>query len=160
MNGLIQQAQAPQQMPPQAEQEAPEADENDPNFQQAMQFAMEVLYSKGEAKNVATTLQAKGNDPAQALADTAYEITSVVDERTEGRVPDELLVLLASRILEEVADIAEAAGFKLQPADIAEALKQMILRFLGEQGVDTTQLQAAMDQVDPAEFNKLAEAQQ
>lgn len=160
MNGLIQQAKAPQQMPSQAEPEAPEADENDPNFQQAMQFAMEVLYSKGEAKNVATTLQAKGDSPAQALADTAYEITSIVDEKTEGRVPDELLVLLASRILEEVADIAEAAGFKLQPADIAEALKQMILRFLGEQGVDTTQLQAAMDQVDPAEFNKLAGAQQ
>ena len=32
----------------------------------------------------------------------------------------------------------------------------MILRFLGEQGVDTTQLQQAMDQVDPEEFNRMA----
>jgi hypothetical protein len=32
----------------------------------------------------------------------------------------------------------------------------MILRFLGEQGVDTTQLQQAMDQVDPEEFNQAA----
>jgi hypothetical protein len=33
----------------------------------------------------------------------------------------------------------------------------MILRYLGEQGVDTTQLQQAMDQVDPEEFNRMAE---
>jgi hypothetical protein len=32
----------------------------------------------------------------------------------------------------------------------------MILRYLGEQGVDTTQLQQAMDQVDPAEFDAMA----
>jgi hypothetical protein len=31
---------------------------------------------------------------------------------------------------------------------------------LGEQGVDTTQLQQAMDQVDPEEFNRLEAEEQ
>jgi hypothetical protein len=90
------------------------------------------------------------------LANTAYEIVTIVDERTEGAIPDELLVLFAAKILEEVAEIGEAAGVPMQPSDVALALKQMILRFLGEQGVDTTQLQQAMDQVDPEEFNQAA----
>jgi hypothetical protein len=67
-----------------------------------------------------------------------------------------LLALLATNILEEVASIAEAAKIPVKPSDLAMALKQMILRFLGEQGVDTTQLQQAMDQVDPEEFNRMA----
>jgi len=136
------------------EGEGPDPD-TDPGFQQAMQFSMEALYGKEAAKNVAKGLKA-GGSPVDALANTAYEIVSIVDERTDGAIPDELLVLFASNILEEVAEIGEAAGMQYQPADVAMALKQMILRFLGEQGLDTTQLQQAMDQVNPEEFNRLA----
>ena len=122
----------------------------------ALKFAMQALYENGAAENVAKSLRGS-RDPVEALANTAYEITSIVEERTEGAVPDELFALLATRILQEVADIGEAAGMKLRPADIALALKQMILRYLGEQGVDTTQLQQAMDQVDPSEFDRMVE---
>lgn len=155
MAGLIQ-----KNMQPQAPAGAPaEADpETDPAFNAAMQLAMSSLYDNGAAKQIAQQLAA--NPSVDALANTAYEITSIVDERTDGGVPDELLALLATNILEEVADIAEAAGVTLKPADLAGALKQMILRFVGEQGGDTTQLQAAMDQVDPAEFDRMAADEQ
>jgi hypothetical protein len=168
MNGLIQQAQGPQnpqmpqepQMPPdQAEptdaagQGAPE---DDPGYDQAMTFAMEVLYKQKAAINIADSL--KSGDPVESLANTAYEVVSIVDERTDGAVPDELLVLFATRILEEVAEIAEAAGVEVKPSTVAQALKQMILRYLGEQGIDARELQAAMDQVDPGEFDRMAEA--
>lgn len=130
------------------------ADPNtDPAYQQAISLAMEALYGKEAAKNVAKSLRGAPS-VVEGLANTAYEITSILDERTDGKVPDELLVLLATNVLEEVADIADAAGVSVTPADAALALKQMILRFLGEQGVDTTQLQQAMDQVDPEEFNR------
>lgn len=128
---------------------------DDPNYIQALAFAMDVLYEKEAAKNVAKSLRG-AQDPVEAMANTAYEITAIVDERTEGRVPDEYFALLATKILEEVADIAEAAGIQIRPADVALALKQMILRYLGEQGIDTTQLQQAMDQVNPEEFNAMA----
>jgi hypothetical protein len=117
---------------------------------------MQALYENGAAEGVAESLRTS-RSPVEGLANTAYEITSIVDERTEGAVPDELFALLATKILEEVADIGEAAGLKYKGSDIALALKQMILRYLGEQGMDTTQLQQAMDQVDPEEFNRMAE---
>lgn len=137
----------------------PEPDESDPEFQKALNVAFEALYANEAAKDVAKSLKA-APDAASGMADVAYNITSIVDERTDGGVPDELLGLLGMRVLEEVAEIAEAAGLDPQPEDIAGAFKDMILRFLGEQGMDTTQLQQAMDQVDPSIFRKAAEGEE
>lgn len=131
-------------------------DENNPAFVQATQFAMQVLYQNGAAQDVAKQMRA-AKDHVQALSDIAYEMTSVIDEKTQGEVPDDLIVLLSIKVLTEVGDIAEAAGVKITPQDIAGAFKDMLLRFLGENGVDTTQLQQAMDQIDPKVFE---EAQQ
>lgn len=149
---------AEEQMPAdaiaQGEDEGPT--EDDPTFQTAVQFAMEALYGAGAAKDISKQLKAAPG-LVDGMADIAYNITSVVDERTDGQVPDELLVPLAMKILEEVVEIADATGLDPQPEDVALAFKQMILRYLQEQGLDTTELQAAMDQVDPAEFRKVAE---
>ncbi len=166
MAGLIQKqmaggapAEQEAQMPAGAmgeEAEGPEPDESDPAFQAAMTYAMEVLYAKGAAKDIAAQLK-NAPSPVAGASDIAYEVTSVVDERTDGEVPDELIVLLGMRILEEVVEIADAAGLQMSPVEIADAFKQMLLRYLGEQGMDTTQLQQAMDQVDPALFEKAAQ---
>lgn len=167
MAGLIKDQMAPaqeakpveaEQMPPEEMQDmgpAPDPD-TDPGYNQAVQLAMQALYGQKAAKDVASSLKNAGNK-VDAMANTAYEIVSIVDERTEGAIPDELIAAFATFVLEEVAEIAEAAGLDVQASDVALALKQMILRFLGEQGVDTSQLQQAMDQVDPEEFNRMAQ---
>jgi hypothetical protein len=136
--------------------EGPEQGEDNPVFQQALTFAYEALYAKEAAKDVAQQLKSAPG-LADGMADVAYNITSIIDEKTQGQVPDELIVPLAMNVLEEVGEIAEAAGLAPQAEDVAMAFKTMILRYLGEQGVDTTQLQQAMDQVDPSEFRKVAE---
>lgn len=147
------QAQVPAGQTGQAEEAGP--DENDPNFVTAMKYAMEVLYKKDAAADIAKQLNS-GSNKVEALANIAYEVTSVVDERTDGAVPRELIGLLAMAILNEVLDIAEAARIDIKPEDAANAFKQMLLRYLGENGVDTTQLQQSMDQVDPAVFSQAA----
>jgi hypothetical protein len=133
-------------------------DENDPAFQSALQLAMQALYENGAARDVAQSLSS-APDPVSGLANTAYEMVTVVDERTEGAVPDELLILLSITILQEVAEIGEAAGIDTSPTNVAEAFKQMLLRFLGEQGMDTTQLEQAMAEVDPSMFDQAANAE-
>lgn len=167
MEGLIkeQMADPAQEMPANAQGMAGEEqgqddglDENNPAFQAAIQFAKKALYESKAANDVATALKS-ASSPVEGLANTAYEITALADEQTDGQVPDELIVLLGITILQEVADIGEAAGVDVSPANLAEAFKQMLLRFLGEQGLDTTQLQQAMDQVDPAVFDKAAQAE-
>jgi len=126
-------------------------DENNPAFVQAMKFAMSVLYEQNAADDVAKQLQA-GQDKIDTLANVAYDITTTVDEKTEGQVPRELIALLGMAILNEVIDIAEALKLGVTPAEAAGAFKQMLLRYLGENGVDTSQLQQSMDQIDPKVF--------
>jgi hypothetical protein len=133
-----------------------EVDANNPAFLAATKLAMQALYEKGAAQDVAKQLRAT-SDHVKALSDIAYEMTSVIDEKTEGQVPDELIMMLAIKVLTEVGDIAEAAGIQVSAQDIAGAFKDMLLRFLGENGMDTSQLQQAMDQIDPKVFE---EAQQ
>ena len=88
------------------------------------------------------------------MANIAYDITSTVDEKTQGQVPRELIALLAMAILKEVIDIAEALKLGVTPKDAADAFKQMLLRYLGENGVDTSQLQQSMDKIDPKVFEQ------
>ena len=126
-------------------------DENNPAFVQAMRFAMSVLYEQDAADDVAKQLSS-GQDKVDALSNIAYDLTTTVDEKTEGQVPRELIALLGMAILKEVVDIAEAMKLGVTPKDAADAFKQMLLRYLGENGVDTTQLQQSMDQIDPKVF--------
>jgi hypothetical protein len=141
----------PNQMP-----EEVEVDEDHPAFAAAMKYLMQVLYEKQAAKDVAQGLKA-GSNPVEALANTTYEIVAVVDERTDGEIPDELFGIFAARALEEVVEIAEAAGVQVDATTAAEAMREMILRYAAEQGHDTTQLQQAMQQVNPQELAQYAE---
>jgi hypothetical protein len=150
----------PEQMPPEqmAPEEAPDEsiDENHPSFMAAMEFANEALYGKKAANDVVTALQ-KSGDISEGLATTSYEMASIIDERVN--LPDELLLLLGARILEEVASIAQTAQIQVQPADIGMAFRDNLLRFLSEQGHDVSQLQAAMEQMNPEDFNTMAQEQ-
>ena len=130
-----------------------EVDENNPAFKQAIAYAMKVLYEQQAAKDISKSLKAAGS-VAEGMAKVAYDIVGIVDDKTQGAVPDELLTLLGMKILEEVADIAEASGLKPSNQDVAEAFKMMLLRFLQENGVDTSQLEQAMNQVDPKVFDQ------
>jgi len=166
MAGLIQQqmanpadqapAPAPEQpaggQPMQAEPGG-EVDERNPEFIAAMKFALKVLYEKQAAGDIAKQLRAAKNKQ-EALANISYEITTVVDERTDGKVPRELIGLLAMAILKEVIDIGQAAKMEVRPEEAAGAFKDMLLRYLGENGVDTSQLQQGMDQIDPSIFSQ------
>lgn len=128
-------------------------DENNPAFVQALKFAMSVLYEKDAADDVAKQLSS-GQDKVDALANIAYDLTTTVDEKTQGQVPRELIALLGMAILKEVVDIAEALKLGITPKDAADAFKQMLLRYLGENGVDTSQLQQSMDKIDPNVFEQ------
>lgn len=122
-------------------------------FEQAVAFVKSALYENGAAKGVAAAL--KTGDRVDALAEQAYKIIEIADERTDGAVEDEQIALLAAEVLEDVADIGEAAGLDYKPQEIALAMRQMLIRFMQENGVQTADLEAAMDKVDPKVFDEV-----
>jgi hypothetical protein len=147
MAGIINKAQ------PAPQDSGAAADENNPEFLRAMKYAMRVLYEQKAAGDVAEQLRS-AKDKSDGLGDIAYNIVQTVDERTDGKIPRELIGLLAMAILKEVIDIGEAAKLNITPQDAATAFKNMLLRYLGENGVDTSQLQQGMDKIDPAVFSQ------
>jgi hypothetical protein len=154
---------APAPKPAQGQEQPQEqgegASERDPAYDAAIKLAMDALYGAEAARDVAQAIRS-AQDPVEALANTAYEMVQVVDERTEGQVPDELLVALASEVLGEVVEIAQAAGVQVGGREIAEAMRAMILRFVAEQGGDISQLQQAMGQIDTSELGALMDKAQ
>ena len=147
--GMLTRPQAPQQPPPKkGDRMQPNSGSATDAYDSAMTFVRKALYGKEAARDVAKSLRA-AQDPAQGLADTAYQMVTIADERTNGEIPDEELIAFASEVLGEVADIAKAAGVEVKGAVIAKAVRIMLLRYVSEQGLDITQLQQAMDGVDP-----------
>ncbi len=118
----------------------------DEAYEAGMDLVMQALYEQGGAKDIAKLLT--GENPAQALAEQAYKIIEIADERTMGEIPDERLVEFAMEVLGEVAEIAEAAGGRIDGNVISEAFSTMMVRFLKEQGLDTAQVEAAMAQMN------------
>lgn len=160
MAGMIQMAQPgqqPQQQPPGPEQQ-PEGGGNEEAYNTAVTLARSALYGSGGGEAVAKALQG-ARDVSKALADTAYEMISIVDERTDGQVPDEMLVSLATEILSEVVEIGQAAGVDIKGADIARAMQSMLLRYVSEQGLDPRELQQAMGQIDPNKVGAMLDQQ-
>jgi hypothetical protein len=98
--------------------------------------------------------------PTERHAALTAGLTTVYLQRLQrlgSTLPREQVIgLLAMAILNEIVDIAEAAKMDIQPQDAAGAFKDMLLRYLGENGVDTSQLQQGMDQIDPAVFSQAA----
>lgn len=156
-------AAVPQQQPQAAPVEeeiddGPDADVDHPAYQAALKFVAEALYRGGAAESIAVQLK-KGSDRVGALAEVCYEIMTVAAEKLEGQLPEELYLMLAATILEELSEIAEAAGIEYTDANLAEVLKRNLTRYLAEIGVEpekVQQLEAAMNQVTPETFDKLA----
>lgn len=135
-----------------AKVQAEQGGDTSPAFKAAFDLAMQSLYGDGAAaKDVVQAMKSAG-DPVDALADTAYRMVEIVDEKTGGTVPDEEMVALAANILGEVAEIAKAAGIQVNGKTIADATRNMLVRYVTEQGMDASQLQQAMGQVDTGQL--------
>ena len=132
----------------------------DPNYLKAKELAMSKLYEEGAAQEIGKALQ-KAPSLLQGLVEQSLVLFSSVDEATNGSVPDNLLLLLGLDMLNEVAEIANAAGLPVDPKTIAAAVQQFILAVVEDLGGDTSQVQQAMSQLDPGQVgNALAQAQQ
>lgn len=153
------QGQMPQDPMMSMEDDGQPLDDGHPAFVAATNMMEEVLYANGAAEQIAEALRTAPT-PMDGLFDTAYQMVEILDEKTNGEIPDELLGLLAMVVLNEVAEIGINAGVQYSGADVAEAFKRMALRFVAEQGYDTTELEQAMGQVDPHEFDQYMQSGQ
>lgn len=122
----------------------------DPAYLKAKELAMSKLYEEGAAQQIGKALS-KAPSLLQGLVEQSLVLFSSVDEATNGSVPDNLLLLLGLDMLSEVAEIADAAGLPVDSATVAAAVQKFILAVVQDMGGDTTEVEQAMSQIDPAQ---------
>lgn len=122
----------------------------DPAYLKAKELAMSKLYEEGAAQAIGDALS-KAPSLLQGLVEQSLVLFSSVDEATNGSVPDNLLLLLGLDMLNEVAEIASAAGLPVDSTTIAAAVQKFILAVVQDLGGDTAEVEKAMAQMDPAQ---------
>ena len=85
------------------------------------------------------------SDLPRSLAQAAYALVAMVDEKTQGLIADEDLAEVAVDTLGVVAEIAEQEGLQIGSREIAAATNLMIRQYLEENG-EVEALQAMQEQ--------------
>lgn len=160
MEGLIQQPQAEQQpaAQPQAEQpQGMEQDtpiEQDQAYQEGTKFVNDELYGGQTGDDIARAIEGNKN-PEDILAFLTLQLVVKADEVTGGNMAEENYIPFAADVLEEVAEVAEAAGVEVDEVMIGNIFKKMIINWLKDNGVDTTQIEQSMSQISDEDYKQV-----
>ena len=149
-----QEAQQPAQGPIDPNTDAPP--DQDPAFVEAVNYVRGRVWKDGLSDRVNDVAKLKALTIDQ-IAMIAYKLVQQADEATGGNVQDDNLVSLAIEVLSEIIEIAMASGVDVTPTQMVSALKQMMVKYLTEQGVDATEIHKAMNQISPDQFSKINE---
>jgi hypothetical protein len=160
MQGLIEQAGSTQEeMSPKEAMMSGSDPENmgDEALTKAIDFVGERLYQDDMATEIAKTFDGAPTAVPQMIAMLAYKLAQSADTKTGGEIREENLSVLGVLTLGEVLTVAEATGMQIDGATASKAMQEMVLIYAEDNGVDTTELAAAMGQVDDNEVDMVSE---
>lgn len=133
--------------------------EADPGFIAARDWVANKLFVEGEAaEKLADAVAAQEDDAGvmAVIAKIAYSAIDEADAQANPPMKEENLIPLAMFVLEQLWDVAAAAlkreAEDIDPAAIAGSFKVILIRFLREAGVDTSELEQAFSQLSPEDF--------
>lgn len=101
-------AELPAAQPGLAEEEAtPEEQEA---FERIEIAATEMIYNEESKNEIVAQLQASATPPAETLGKIAMMLFSQIDEKAKGKIPEEVVLQGALKVLDLLAELAEASG--------------------------------------------------
>lgn len=148
----------PAQKAPPAPQQAPSEGLSSDQQETLKKFSLacaKALYDKkGVAKKIARAIKSNPK-PAQGLADFAYNLTTMLDEKSGGMIDDELLAVAAADVLGQIVEIAHAAGVPATGVVVAEAIQIMLRRFMEETGASPDEVDKVMQNATPEKVGQM-----
>jgi hypothetical protein len=153
MANVFDKAQA-EQMPEGMEQDDGMGEDN-PEYMQARELMLSKLYEEGAAEGIAQALQS-AQSPVEGIVDQSMSLADAMEQATQGSVPDELVMMFVIDIVQEVVEIAQAAGMQVADRDIAEAIREVLAQVIENLGGDSSQIREEMGQMDPEQVGAAA----
>jgi len=123
----------------------------------AIEFVGKRLYEDDMATQIAKTFDGAPTAVPQMIAMLAYKLAQSADTETGGEIREENLSVLGVMTLGEILTVAEATGMQVDGPTASKAMQEMILIYAEDNGVDPTELAAAMGQVDDNEVDMVAD---
>lgn len=149
MRGLLEEVGTQEVGSPQQEEAmAIASDMGDPALAKAIDFLEKRIYEEGIDEQIASAFDDSPVPAPKNIAQVAYSLAEKADEVTGGEIEEENLAILGMISLNEVIEIAQAAGMKPSPGLPAEAMQELVLIFAKEHGLPEAELRQAMSQID------------
>jgi hypothetical protein len=155
MKNILEENAAPEEELPEGEDDGEDMDlsEGDPAYLKAKELLLSKLYEGGAAQGLA---QAIGSAPdlKTGVVDQIMALLDVMEEATQGSVPDELVIPFVIETTAEVLQIAEAAGSPVPNDMAAEVVSEVLARVVENLGGDASAIRQEMASIDKAELSK------
>jgi len=135
-----------------AEQEAPI--ENDQALSAAVDIVGQELYAGETAVKIGEAFKKAGTVTPKMVAAMAYKLAQKADTETGGEILEENLAYLGVVTLSEILEIAGASDIDVNPEFVSKAMKQLVLVFVSDQGMDASALEQQFNNIDDKDFAK------
>lgn len=147
MNLLEQQAATEEDIPPEDGEELDMSD-GDPAYQQAKELLLTKLYEEGAAEQIAQAMAA-APDPVQGVVEQIMALLDVMEQATQGSVPDELVMSFVLEVTQEMVDIAQGAKLPIGNKEVAVITREVMAGVVDSLGADSTAIREEMGSIDP-----------
>lgn len=138
--------------------ETPTAQEQE-TFDRIAYAAKIALYDEGTHEDFMAML--KQGEPAQALAQTAGTLFQQIDQKSGGKIPEDMILPAAEQVLDLVIEMAEKTGtMQIDETMAAKALQQMVLVLAQAYDFDPAEIQGEIDAMPPEQLQQIVQQQQ
>ena len=113
------------------------------------------------AEQIVQMLGGQQDNPAEALATTAFTIVTAMDEKAGGQIPPEILLHGSGEVIDNIGELAIKAGVFQVDEAIEGKSKQMLLSMLAEEyDVDEEAIAAELPNIDQTQLNSIIQQQE
>jgi len=101
----------------------------------------------------------RSGDPAEAIANVVTTVMVQLDKKSNGRVPETVILPAAAELVGEVAQLAGKIGLQVDERVVGQAMQRMLVTLADEYGVSEQEIQELMQSVGPDQAKQYATQQ-
>ena len=133
--------------------------ESQQNYEKFVLAGMKILYSEQTHQGIVNML--KQDEPADAMANVVTTIVTQLDQKSGGRIPEEVILPGAAELLELVAELGQKTGtFQADERTLGLAMQKTVMNLAEQYGVEPADVQALLQFLPKDQVQQMVQQQQ
>jgi len=119
---------------------------------------LKIFYDQSTHAGIVNML--RNGEPSEALANTMTNIMLQLDQKSGGKIPEEVILPAAAELLDELAQLAGKSGvFQPDERILGNAMQRMVMSLAEQYGATPEEVQQLMQSVPKEEVQKMVSQQ-